>query len=212
MPEPAGRAPRRLVFTDTEYDRLNTATANLIEVAVAVEDDPVVSGIPPHSIDGHDPKSLEVNRYYDRDLGDRSRWDRDIVEIASRATAGQTIVAANPRCDAAVLSRIIGYEPWHYRLCDIESVAFLLLGFEQMPGLREIKEKLAALGFELPDPDHSAAGDVRTLRAAFRILQRIAAYQLRSGLPTAAQLARYEASQQPRQSLAGAIGSLLGRG
>lgn len=187
MPEPA-RAPRAHVFTDTEYDRLDTATANLVEVAYAIEDNPVVSGVPPHSIEGHDPKSLEINRYYERDLGDKARWDPDIVNLAARALAGQTLVAANPRVDAHLLSRAIGYEPWHYRLCDIESAAYLLLGFDQMPGLREIKTRLTELGYELPDPDHSAGGDVETLRAVFRILQRIAAHLLRAGLPTAEQL------------------------
>lgn len=192
MPEPA-RAPRAHVFLDTEYDRLDTATANLLEVAWAVEDHPVVSGVPPHSIDGADPKALEINRYFERDLGNKTRWDRDIIDITAKMTAGQTLVAANPRCDAEILARFIGFEPWHYRLCDIESVAFLLLDFEQMPGLRDIQKRLSALGYELPEPDHSAGGDVETLRAVFRILQRIARYLLRHGVPTAEVLQDSEA-------------------
>lgn len=191
MPEPA-RARRNLVYVDTEYDRLNTATANLLEVAWAAEEGPVRSGVPPHTIDGADQKSLQINRYFERDLGNQARWDFDIVGRVARVAAGQTMVAANPRADAAVLSRVIGFEPWHYRLCDVESVAFLLLDFEQMPGLRDIKNKLTELGYELPDPDHSAGGDVETLRAVFRILQRIARYLLRQGLPEAKQLAAYE--------------------
>lgn len=193
MPEPTGRDVRKLVFVDTEYDRLDTATANVVEAAYAVEDGPVRCGIPPHSIDGADPKALEINRYFERDLGDKARWDRHLVEALATESAGATIVAANPRVDAHVLSRIIGYEPWHYRLCDVESAAYLLLGFEQMPGLREIKTKLAGLGYELPEPDHSAGGDVDALRTIFRILQRIAVYLLRQGVPTAAQLAESEA-------------------
>jgi hypothetical protein len=173
-----------------------------VEAAYAHGDDPVRCGIPPHTIDGAEPKALEVNRYFERDLGDKSRWDRDIVGEIAAVTAGNTLVAANPRVDAEVLSRIIGYEPWHYRLCDVESVAFLLLGFEQMPGLREIKEKLAALGFELPDPDHSAAGDVESLRKIFRILQRISAYLLRDGVPTADQLDAEELWQERRRQAA----------
>lgn len=187
MPEPT-RAPRAHVFLDTEYDRLNTATANLVEVAFAVEDSPIVSGIPPHSIEGAEPKALEVNRYHERDLGDKARWDRDIIDVTAHMTAGQTVVGANPRVDAHILSRFIGYEPWHYRLCDVESAAYLLLDFPQMPGLREIKEKLTALGYELPDPDHSAEGDVETLRAVFRILQRIARYYASFAAPTPEQV------------------------
>lgn len=132
MPEPAGRAPRRLVFVDTGYDRPDTGTANVVEIALAYEDGPVISGIPPHTIDGHDPKALAINRYYERDLGDKASWDMDIVDLTARITVGQTIVAGNPRADAAVLSRLLGYEPWHDRLCDLESAAFLLLGFEQI--------------------------------------------------------------------------------
>ena len=187
MPEPA-RAPRALVFVDTEYDRLDTGTANLVEVAWAVDDNPVVHGVPPHSLDGADPKSLEINRYYERDLGNKARWSRDILDATARVTAGQTVVGANPRVDAEVLRRFIGYEPWHYRLCDIESAAYLLLDFPQMPGLREIKVKLTELGYELPEPDHSAAGDVETLRAVFRILQRIARYYASFAAPTPEQV------------------------
>lgn len=191
MPEPA-RAHRDHVFVDTEYDRLDTGTANLVEVSLALEDFPIVTGIPPHTIDGHDPQALEINRYHERDLGDKTRWNRDIIDITAKATAGQTIVGANPRADAQVLSRLIGYEPWHYRLCDVESAAYLMLGFDQMPGLRQIKDRLAELGYELPMPDHSSQGDVETLRAVFRILQRIARYLLRHGLPTPDALAEAE--------------------
>lgn len=194
MPESAGRDPRRLVFVDTEYDRLDTATANVVEIALAIEDSPVVAAVPPHTIEGYDPKSLEINRYFERDLGDKAKWNRHIVDVTAQATAGQTLVAANPRCDAAVLARLIGYEPWHYRLCDVESVAFLLLGFDQMPGLREIKERLTGLGYELPDPDHSAGGDVETLRAVFWILQRIARLLLSNGVPGPEELEMFEAS------------------
>jgi hypothetical protein len=192
MPEPV-REPRSLVFVDTEYDRLDTRTANVVEVAMAYENGPVVAGVPPHTIDGHDPKSLEINRYFERDLGNKAKWSRDIGDIVARATAGQTIAAANPRVDAEVLRTLIGYEPWHYRLCDLESVAFLLLGFEQMPGLREIKERLTDLGYELPSPDHSAPGDVETGRAVFLTMQRIARMLLANGVPTRKELEASEA-------------------
>jgi hypothetical protein len=196
MPEPV-RAHRAHVFVDTEYDRLDTSTANLVEVAYAVEDDPITCGVPPHTIEGSDPKALEINRYYERDLGDRARWSRSILDNTAIACAGQTIVGANPRVDAHLLTRALGYEPWHYRLCDIESVAYLLLGFEQMPGLREIKNRLTELGYELPDPDHSAGGDVETLRAVFRILQRIGRYYAAGAAPTPEQVqAREDAIKQ----------------
>jgi hypothetical protein len=182
------RLPRQHVFVDTEYDQLDTGKANLLEVAYAAEDGPIVCGVPPHTLEGAEPKALEVNRYFERDLGNKAIWDRDIVDNTARATAGQTVVGANVRVDAHILSRFIGYEPWHYRLCDVESAAYLLLDFDQMPGLREIKNKLTELGYELPDPDHSAGGDVETLRAVFRILQRIARYYASFAAPTPEQV------------------------
>ncbi len=196
MPAPA-HPVRRHVFVDTEYDQLDTATANLVEVAFAVEDGPVRHGVPPHTLDGAEPRALEVNRYAERGLGDQTRWDHHILDRAAEATTGQTLVGANPRVDAHLLCRNLGHEPWHYRLCDVESVAYLLLGFEQMPGLREIREKLAGLGYDLPEPDHSAAGDVETLRAVFRILQRIAGHLLRRGIPGPQELAEDDDEVQP---------------
>jgi hypothetical protein len=187
MPEPS-RAMRDHVFVDTEYDRLDTGTANLVEAAFAVEDGRIRCAVPPHSIEGADAKALEINRYFERDLGDKSCWDRHILGDLADATAGQTVVGANPRVDAEVLRRFIGYEPWHYRLCDIESVAYLLLGFPQMPGLREIRVKLTELGYELPEPNHSAAGDVETLRAVFYTLRRIARYYASFPAPTREQV------------------------
>lgn len=191
MPEPAA-PPRNLVFIDTEYDRLDTSTAVLVEAAYAIEDYPVAGGVPPHLLNsGTEAKALEVNRYHERALNLRELWDPEIISLLAKATEGQTIVGANVRVDAEVLRRVIGHEPWHYRLCDVESVAFLLLGFTQMPGLRDIKNKLTELGYQLPDPDHSAGGDVETLRAVFRTLQRIAEYLLRAGLPLATDLEQY---------------------
>lgn len=187
MPEP-DHAPRRFVFVDTEFTHLDPAVAEVVEAAYAFEDGPVLAGIPPHSLTGADPKALEVNRYYERDLGDRARWDRSIVDYLARATAGQTIVGCNPRIDAAVLAKLIGYEPWHYRLHDLESSAMLLLGFDQQPGLRLIRHRLVTLGFKIPDPDHTAAGDVEVTRACFQALQQLARYLLRDGLPTAEQV------------------------
>lgn len=187
MPEPE-RAPRRLVFVDTEYTNLDTALADVVDVAYAGETGAIVTDIPPHTLANADPQALKVNRYYERDLGDRARWNPAILDDLTRSTAGQTIVGANPRVDAAVLAARIGYEPWHYRLGDIESAAWLLLGFEQIPGLRQIRDRLVELGYQIPEPDHTAAGDVHVTRACFQVMKAIAEHLRRHGLPTAAEL------------------------
>lgn len=208
MSEPT-RTARRLVITDTEYTNLDTEVAQVVEIAYAVEDGPIVSGVPPHSLAGAEPKALEVNQYFERGLGDKARWNRDIVDNTARALAGQVLVGCNPRVDARVLQRLIGYEAWHYRLGDLESAAWLMLGFDEPPGLRQIRDKLTELGFEIPRPDHTAGGDVEVTRACLRILQRIAGYQLRTGLPTSAMLAEHETS--PANSLPNSTGILSAR-
>lgn len=171
---------RQLVFVDTEYSNLDTSVADLIEVAYAVEDGPVISGIPPHVLAFADPQALEVNRYYERGLDTADR-DHFIIRDVLQALRGNTLVAANPRVDATMLSRHGGGETWHYRLLDVESAAMLILGFDHVPSLRDIREDLTLRGYSIPAPDHSAAADVTTLRACFRALQDIARV---AGLPS----------------------------
>lgn len=197
MPEPTGRAPRQLVIVDTEFTNLDTDAGDVVEIAYAVEDGPIVSGVPPHTLTGHDPKALEVNRYYERDLGDKATWNHDIIENTTRALSGQVLVGCNPRVDARVLEKRIGYEPWHYRLADLESAAWLLLGFTEPPGLRQLRNLLAGLGYEIPEPDHTAAGDVEVERACLRVMQRIAALLLSNGIPGPEELALFERDGVP---------------
>lgn len=199
MPEP-DRAPRAVVFVDTEYTNLDLSVADLVEVAFAEEDDQITTGVPPHTLVGADAKALEINRYHERDLGNKANWDRSAVDYLAHITRGQTLVGANPRVDATILAKRIGYEPWHHRLGDIESMAWLLLGFRQIPGLRQIRDRLTELGFDIPEPDHSAAGDVEVTRACFRVLQRMARYHLRSGAPTAALLDGFEGGEDKIES------------
>ncbi len=191
MPEPQ-RAPRRIVIVDTEFTNLDPAAGDVVEIAYAFEDGPVISGVPPHTLTGHDPESLEINRYRERDLGDKSRWNHDIIENATRALSGQVLAGMNPRIDARMLEKRIGYEPWHYRLAALESAAWLLLGFTEPPSLRQLRDLLAGLGYELPEPDHTAAGDVEVERACLKIMQRIARLFLAGGIPGPDELTAFE--------------------
>lgn len=189
MPDPK---QRKLIFTDTETTGLSLNRHQIVELAYAVDDEMGHSGTLPHTLDEAEPAALEVNCYFQRGLGDPETWDIEILDRFMKAAAGNIIVGANPSFDAYRIERLADYATWHYRLGDIESAAWLLLGFDEPPGLRAIREKLTQLGYSLPEPTHTAGGDVATTRDAFRILQRIALYLLAEGLPTAEQLSDWE--------------------
>lgn len=165
-----------LVFLDTETTGLDPLRHEVWEIAFAVNDGDIRSGIVPHLGGSADPQALAMNGYFDRArsaLGPRL-WLHD-VEIELRAAlAGATVVGSNPAFDTAFLRQRWGVAPWHYRLWDVSAYAAGVLGHEQPLGLHAITQELRELGYEIPDPDHSAAGDVATLRAAFRALQSIA--------------------------------------
>jgi hypothetical protein len=63
--------------------------------------------------------------------------------------------------------------PWHYRKLDIESFAAAHMGlalYSKPPGLKEIATWLREAGNDIPWPDHTAAGDVATMRACYLAL------------------------------------------
>lgn len=185
MPEPT---VRKMIFTDTETTGLDRDQHQVVELAWAVDDEPTTCVVLPHTLAHAEPRALEINRYYERKLDDEERWDADAVDEFMRDAGGNVLVGANIAFDADRLAKRAGFSTWHYRMLDIESAAMLLLGFPEPPGLRQIKERLTELGFELPHPDHSAAADVETTRAVLRHLQAIATYLLRAGVPTAKQV------------------------
>jgi hypothetical protein len=125
----------------------------------------------------------------------RARYDRpvhaelgDFVAAFNRPDGRKgTLVAANPAFDTSMLfGKVIGREPWTsrarralrlpappapaepwaYRLLDIEAYAAGCFGWPKLGGLRTIREWLLTRGYAIPAPDHTAAGDVATLRAA----------------------------------------------
>jgi DNA polymerase III epsilon subunit-like protein len=189
MPDPAPeRARRRRVYTDTETTGLSLLRHQIVELAYAVDDEPVIAGTVPHTLAEAEPRALEVNQYYERKLNDEGSWNRDLVDGFMQAVAGQLIVGANPAFDAYRLERRAGYSTWHHRLADVESAAWIMLGLDEPPGLRALRDMLAGLGFEIPEPDHTGERDVEVVRACVRALEEIAGYLLRDGVPTAQQI------------------------
>lgn len=56
-------------------------------------------------------------------------------------------------------------EPWHYRKLDIEAYAAGAFGWDRPKGVTTIRDWLTARGYLIPAQDHTAVGDVATIRA-----------------------------------------------
>lgn len=164
-----------LVYLDTETTGLDAARHSVWEIAYAIEEGPILSSFVGHSLHSADPIALEIGRYYSRVptvafQGNKKSLDYE-AELRTRLT-GCTIVGANPAFDAKMLeARWGGLAPWHYRLLDIESYAMPYFGWSKPKGMKDIYDRLKNEGFDIPEPDHSAGGDVATLRRAHQILQ-----------------------------------------
>lgn len=161
-----------LVYLDTETTGLDPSRHEVWEIAYAVDDGPVLSSIVRHSLTNAHPLALDVNGYHERYWLDattppeRDRFEADLF----RALKGATLVGANPAFDAAFLSARWGEAPWRYRLLDVEAFALPFFGSPEIMSLKDTAAALRESGFEIPEPDHSAAADVRTLRQVHRAL------------------------------------------
>lgn len=155
------------VFIDTETTGLNHDFQEVWEIAYAVGDGPIQSGVVSHTTTFADPKALEMNRYYARSKTARE-WTTEQEDAVREALTGNTLVAANPAFDAAFLRARWGATPWKYRLLDVEAYAMGALDLDEPKGLAYIAEQLGVAA-----PDHTAAADVHTLRECFKALRAI---------------------------------------
>lgn len=161
----------RLVFLDTETTGLDPAHHSVWEIAWAVNDGPIRSAVIPHTLEGADPKALELNQYQDR-YGNNSLAVSLIIEATLlEELEGATIVGSNPAFDTAFLRKRWGRAPWHHRLLDVAAYGMGVLALDRPEGLASIADRLRDFGHDIPVPDHSAAGDVATLRAVYDALR-----------------------------------------
>lgn len=161
-----------LVYFDFETTGLGPAT-QAFELAWLPDDlDPhyTRSLILKHDLRGAEPIALEINGYWNRGISQRTPCDERDLDMFRRETAGATMVAANPRFDAERSMKLLGYEPWHYRMIDIESYAMPIFGWPRPKGLKDIREALVQRGLDIPAPDHTGKADVICLRTCFRAL------------------------------------------
>jgi hypothetical protein len=164
-----------IVYLDTETTGLDPAIHEVWEMAWAVDDGPIRQSFLAHSGISADPKALEVGGYGARWPSRLTHHEPEVAELtAVLALTGNTFCAANPAFDAAFLRARWGKTPWKYRLFDIEAYAMGALGYEIPQGLKTIAADLQSLGHhDIPKPDHTAAGDVATLRACHLALKSI---------------------------------------
>lgn len=158
-----------LVFLDTETTGLDPALHEVWEIAFAINDRSIASGVIPHGLHTADPDALAMNGYTVRGLGVAPDPWLDIE--LKHLLAGNTIVGANPAFDTAFLRARWGVAPWHHRLIDVESMAFAVLGYVRPKGLHALAADLRDRGHDIPAPDHTAAGDVATTRAVYEALR-----------------------------------------
>jgi len=163
-----------LIFLDTETTGLDDNLHEVWEIAWTVNDDIAVeSRILVHSLKTADPKALEMNHYIEMHTGGaRSLGPMTDLEVR-KVIEGNTLVCANPPFDRGFLKKRWGYEPWHYRSIDLESMALGILGHERPKGLKDISTELLELGYNIREPDHTARGDVMTLRDCYIALRDI---------------------------------------
>lgn len=160
-----------IIYLDVETTGLDPNRHHIWEMAYAVDGKPISSCVVPHSRVGADEKALEVGQYFERIT---SLPTSPTFEMAlATDLEGNTLCAANPAFDASFLKARWGHTPWRYRLLDIEAYAMGALGYDVPQGLKTIAADLRELGHEIPEPDHTAAGDVATLRECHWALQGI---------------------------------------
>ena len=162
-----------LCYVDTETTGLDPRIHQPYEVSFwhEVSDKPVTSWLP-HDLTHADAAALKIGGYWERGA-DRESLQRMTPRTLASCLVGVTLVGSNPAFDAAMLTRFIGAPVWHHRMIDVAQAAMWVLDTGRPIGLAEVRTRLVDLGYEIPEPDHTAEGDVRTTRAAYAALRDV---------------------------------------
>jgi hypothetical protein len=166
-----------LCFIDTETTGLDPRIHQPYEVAWWLEDEsePRSSWLA-HDLTYADRKALEIGGYWDRKAwaAQNGGWMfTESPRTLALVLEGVTLVGSNPAFDAAMLTRYIGAPVWHHRLIDVANAGMWVFGLSEPPGLASVANLCRDEGYEVPEPDHTAEGDVRTTRAVYEALRAI---------------------------------------
>ena len=126
-----------------------------------------------HDLNHADGQALAIGNYWDRGYGEQaSDIGADPRHIAS-LLHGVTLVGSNPAFDAAMLTRYIGAPVWHHRLINVAEGGMWVFGWDRPKGLADVANECRDRGYDIPEPDHTAEGDVRATRAVYEALRAI---------------------------------------
>ncbi|MGH9088817.1 MAG: hypothetical protein ACRDYZ_12040 [Acidimicrobiales bacterium] len=165
----------RLCFIDTETTGLDPRIHRPYEVCWWLDDEPnPKGGRLAHELTHADSMALKVGRYWEREMFKPGPNFVDAHALV-RDLQGATLVGSNPAFDAAMLTRVIGAPIWHHRLINVAEGGMWVFGWERPKGLADVAVECRVRGFEIPEPDHTAEGDVRTTRAVYDALRSIRA-------------------------------------
>lgn len=162
-----------LTWVDCEATGLDPRIHQPYEVCIWREDSENPETIDlPHTLEFADQQALSIGGYFDRyksPLEDSGWAARRLL----RRLRGVTLVGSNPAFDAAMLTRFIGAPVWHHRMIDVSNVAMVVFNTDRPLGLADCAAACRAHGHDIPEPDHTAEGDVRTTRAVYEALRAI---------------------------------------
>jgi hypothetical protein len=162
-----------LCYIDTETTGLDSRIHQPYEVCWWREDQPSPKGgRVEHDLTHADGMALKVGRYWEREMYLPGRAFVRGEELL-RDLQGVTLVGSNPAFDAAMLTRVIGTPVWHHRLINVAEGGMWVFGWDRPKGLADVANECRNRGYDIPEPDHSAEGDVRTTRAVYEALRAI---------------------------------------
>ncbi|WP_436702450.1 3'-5' exonuclease [Nocardioides sp. BYT-33-1] len=162
-----------LCYIDTETTGLDPRIHQPYEVSYWIENEPEpFTRSLMHTLEYADPQALRIGRYFERGFTPHSTASRNGAVLAERLR-GVTLVGSNPSFDAAMLTRVIGAPVWNHRMIDVSNVAMVALDVDRPLGLAACADACRERGYDVPEPDHTAEGDVRATRAIYEALREI---------------------------------------